>query len=168
MQGCTALHIAAATDQHETLRLLLAFGADMGAVDHLVRLFGVLCLLKLTRVSSCIPPAFPLHNLPVYVAWELSCSDYRCSALLQCSACLCAAHPVVCLVLCRSHEAIMLMGKLYLHTGKAWVVKPAASNLRLLCYRGKQLFIMQQPPVLLPDFTSHTTWTKRQASSTQR
>ena len=49
MQGCTPLHTAAATEKAESVRLLLTYGADVGAIDKQVsfgRMTGNLCCVQ--------------------------------------------------------------------------------------------------------------------------
>ena len=55
VQGCTPLHTAAATEKAESVRLLLTYGADVGAVDKQVslgRMMGTCAAFILSSVMA--------------------------------------------------------------------------------------------------------------------
>ena len=53
MQGCKPLHTAAATEKAESVRLLLTYGADVGAIDKQVSFGGMIRNLCCTQIEIC-------------------------------------------------------------------------------------------------------------------
>ena len=53
MQGCTPLHAAAATEKAESVRLLLTYGADVGAIDKQVSFGRMMQTLCCTQIEIC-------------------------------------------------------------------------------------------------------------------